>query len=77
MGVYPACSNLLFSVRDVQKGASSKAEGPSASGAYTAVRERDDGPRTPLGPFFNIPYSDSVTGAIGSLGSTSSIESES
>ena len=25
------------------------------SGAYTAVREHDNGPRTPLADFFNIP----------------------
>ena len=44
-------------IGDVQKGASSKAAGPVAREAYKAVREHDDGPRTPLEPFFNIPGS--------------------
>ena len=44
-------------IGDVQKGASSKAAGPVAREAYRAVREHDDGPRTQLEPFFNIPGS--------------------
>ena len=39
----------------VQKGLPSKAAGHSARGAYTAVREHDEGTRTQLVPFFNIP----------------------
>ena len=39
----------------VQKGVSSKAAGPSTRGSYTPVREHDEGPRTQLVPFFNIP----------------------
>ena len=48
--------NLLDikSHQDVQKGPSSKAAGHLARGAYTAVREQDKGPRTPLAAFFNI-----------------------
>ena len=36
---------------------SSKAAGPWAGGAYTVVGEHDNGPRTPLAGFFNIPPS--------------------
>ncbi len=44
---------------DVQKGALSKAAGALARRAYGLVCEHDKGLRTPLTPFFNIPYSDS------------------
>ena len=36
------------------KSSFSKAAGPLARGAYTAVREHDKGPRTTLAGFFNI-----------------------